>query len=157
MDEYIFFVEKSFSRALKEVAGTMAGFDLVEAFEGDLGEEQQDKTKVSGVMTLKGIRNAMMVVTVSKDSAFVLVSYMTGIEPHELKEEDLFDGIAELANMVSGRAKALLADSGYQYDLTFPFVITGENHYIVHKGKVNKTKKRFAAGVIDIEMEVFIL
>jgi CheY-specific phosphatase CheX len=51
--------------------------------------------------------------------------------PEEITSEDMCDGIGELVNMVSGRAKTSLSeDSGSLYRLSLPSIIKGPGHEI---------------------------
>lgn len=147
---------KCFSNAIEDTVGTMAGFDMIDSGE-DLNESRIDGSQITGVMMLQGQRNYMVCASMSMETASVLVSYITGVPYFELGNDEVYDGIAELVNIISGRTKALLSDTEYHFQLTSPFTIVGENYFIIHKSKVMKLIRKFRAGDMDIILKLFIL
>ncbi len=57
---------------------------------------------------------------------------MLGERPNELNEE-VTDMVGEITNMVTGGAKNILGDKGYDFDMATPMVVSGKNHTINHK------------------------
>ncbi|EEZ41983.1 chemotaxis protein CheX [Photobacterium damselae subsp. damselae CIP 102761] len=41
--------------------------------------------------------------------------------------------VGEITNMVTGGAKRILADKGYDFDMATPAVVSGRGHTITHK------------------------
>ena len=150
-------IGKSFSSAVQDVVGTMAGIEVIEINSDNVDQNKADVDQISGAMLLLGTVNSMMSITLSSEAASTLVSYMTGISASDLESEELFDGVAELVNMICGRVKAILAGSEFHFKLTSPFAVTGRNHMIIHKTKVAKLIKRYDAGEWDIVLKVFFL
>ena len=68
---------------------------------------------------------------------------MTGIEKNDITEEEIYDGVAELVNMVAGRAKTILSGTKYHFSITPPFTIIGQDHFIVHKDKIFNITKNY--------------
>jgi len=54
-------------------------------------------------------------------------------ETAESLNSDVQDIVGELANMVAGGAKKAFAEAGYQFHISIPSVIIGNNHAIFHK------------------------
>jgi chemotaxis protein CheX len=139
------FLQKRLAQAVFDVFGTMAGIEPSEVKES-LDSRQLSSGEITGAMMLPGARIAMLSLTMSKENAKVIVSYMTGSSPAELADEELYDGVAEMVNMIAGRGKALLAGTDYHYIISPPFTIVGENHFIVFKKKVVQIVMKFNIG-----------
>jgi len=161
MNEQELAYHRAFTVAVSEVMGTMTGFEMEEdeAFftpdEESFDPKETQPCEISGAMVLLGKKNCMATVTMTRTTASMLVSYMTGIPYYELKNGDLFDGVAEMMNLMAGRAKALLSDSEYHFDISPPFTIVGENHYIVHKKQAKLIQKRFVSNELSFILKVF--
>lgn len=141
-----------FSRAIYDVFTTMVGQEPCE-----IKTEQAERGEITGMMSLLGEKNALLCLNLSKENTAVIVSCMTGILVEELQAEDLYDGIAELVNMVAGRAKALLASTGYHYRLMQPLTVVGENHFIVYKRKTPQLTLHFTLGEMNLLFELTYL
>ena len=150
-------IGERFSSAVEDVINTMAGFEIFALPAEDMHEVQVDSDKISGAMMLLGQCNSMVAITIPREAASTIVSYMTGISTSALKEEELYDGVAELVNMVCGRVKAWMSGTQYHFQLTSPFVIAGNLKAIIHKSKVARLEKRFRGGDIQIELKVFFV
>lgn len=140
-----------FSQAILDVFSTMAGQYPIKA------EHSPVPGGITGVMMLLGENNALLSLNLSRENTAVMVSYMTGSLVEELAPEDLYDGIAELVNMIAGRAKALLAGTGYHYKLTPPLTIVGEDHFVVYKKKAPQLILDFVADGIPLHFELTYL
>ncbi len=143
-----------FTEALYNVVYTMTGFNV----EKKISEEEVEKKPsrdIVGAMVLAGKKNMVLVVSVNKATASLLVSYMTGMDLTELKEEDLHDGITEFANMVAGSAKVMLTDTVFSYKLTSPFAVVGENIGIISKKSVMQYCQTFCANEVEIKIQIF--
>lgn len=148
-------LRKSLAQAIFDVFDTMVGVEPCE-IEADR-DETSFKREISGAMILLGSRNALLSVTIGKEDAAIIVSYMTGNSPEELSDEELYDGVAELVNMVAGRTKALLAGTGYHYSITPPLTIVGENHFIVFKKKAPQIQMEFSAAETKLQLKLTYL
>lgn len=64
------------------------------------------------------------------------------------------DLVGEITNMVSGGAKKLLGDKGYDFDMALPTVVSGKNHVVDHKSRGVKIVLPFAVdkGVFFVEI-----
>ena len=57
---------------------------------------------------------------------------MLSTKADKISDDDVRDGVGELANMVSGNAKAALVDTPYHFGLSIPTVVIGSSHSIAH-------------------------
>ena len=70
-----------------------------------------------------------LVVTFRRD---VLSNILARVYGHEFNEVDdlMKEGAAELTNMIYGKIKLQLSNRGYEFEITLPNVIAGNNHNI---------------------------
>lgn len=146
-------IGKCFANAVMEVVRTTAGLEVYED-NGNIEKSRIHTGRVSGMMLLCGQRNALLSITMSWDAALTLVSYMTGTLPEEIEREELWDGAAELVNMIAGRAKVDLIGTQYHFSITPPFSISGEDYSIIYKNRMKGIYKKFAAEEVEIFLEV---
>lgn len=59
---------------------------------------------------------------------------MVGEAPNEVNDE-IIDLVGEITNMVSGGAKRILSEKGFNFDMATPVVVSGPDHTIHHKSK----------------------
>ncbi|MEI6285782.1 MAG: chemotaxis protein CheX [Bacillota bacterium] len=90
---------------------------------------------ISGLLILIGEQPIVIRIAVSSAAAGHFVSLMTGIAETELSEALVSDGIAELTNIVSGRAKAIINADSARYRLTPPAIIEGNSHRLLFKSR----------------------
>lgn len=143
------FLQKCLAQAVFDVFETMVGITTCQVHTNS-DHSELGQGDITGVMMIEGARKAMLYLTLNKKNAGMIVSYMTGIDPLELAEDELHDGVAELVNMIAGRAKALLAGTSDHYTITPPFTIVGLNHYIIYKKEVSKFIMKFTASDAEL-------
>lgn len=86
---------------------------------------------VSAVMGVVGDHGDGFVgVSFNSELASKVVSSILGIEPTELEDADINDGVGELINMIAGSAKNALLGSPYKFQAGLPNVITGHGHAV---------------------------
>ena len=98
---------------------------------GSIGLQRSAYTsdEVTAVLAVTGAVAGMVMFAMTEETARAIVSYIMGQEfPH-------FDalaqsGIAELGNVITGRAAVLLAEAGYPSDLAPPMLIIGRGTMI---------------------------
>ncbi len=135
------YLQVSLTTAIRDVIETMTGLCIEEALGQDVCTI--NKGEISGAMLILGERNALMSLTMSKELCTTIISYMTGMEKNDITKEEIYDGAAELVNMVAGRAKAILSGTKYHFSITPPFTIVGQDHFIVHKDKRSNIAKQY--------------
>lgn len=80
---------------------------------------------ISGVIGLSGDAQGSISLSFPQDVAIRTVKKMLG-DPETISEEDMTDGIGEIANIVAGNAKKHLTK--FDLSISLPNVIIGKNH-----------------------------
>ena len=150
------FLQKCLTQAVSDVFGTMVGLEPCRIKERVVPPEVCTR-EITGVMMILSAHNALLSMTLSKVNAAMIVSFMTGIPTIELVDEELYDGVAEVVNMIAGRAKALLVGTDLHYQITPPLTIVGENHFILFKKNVSQLSMEFEAGEIKLHLDLTYL
>jgi chemotaxis protein CheX len=149
------YLQESFTVAIRDVVEVMTGLCVEEGFSQK--HCKMSKGEISGVMLILGERNALMSLTMSKELCSTIISYMTGIEKNDITDEEIYDGAAELANMVAGRAKTILSSTKYHFSITPPFTIVGQEHFIVHKDKIFNITKNYIIDDKPLFLQVYYI
>ncbi len=136
----------AFIDATKEVLSMMAGVEVEkrEVF------TQKDSKKVygdvsgvigfTGTQELAGEINGSVAITLPLNSAQKIVASMLMLEPSEIKEGEITDGVGELINMIAGDAKAKYNDN---FKISLPTVVTGHNHTIGGASEIARVAVKF--------------
>lgn len=75
-----------------------------------------------------------LAITFSSEAIFDVARRMLGEEVNEINST-VTDLVGEITNMVTGGAKRLLEELGYDFDMAIPAIVAGKNHHISHKSK----------------------
>lgn len=86
---------------------------------------------VTGLVGVTGDMNGSISISFSKSCAITVVKNMLGDDIHDIMQ-DVRDAVGEIVNMVSGQARAGLAEQGMIFAGATPTVIMGDNHSISH-------------------------
>lgn len=110
---------------VEEVMGTMA-WSTVELSSTEERPILVMTDEVAGLIRLMGGQGGMVGFSCSRALGITLVSRITGLGSAEILEEDLLDGISELANMLGGgmKSKAMLSN----LDISPPVAIIGTQY-----------------------------
>lgn len=142
---------KPFIRSTVEVLRKMA--DLEAEFKGVyFKNDLRILGDVSGVIGLSGPAEGTVTVTFLWDLAKIVVSRTVGVEAHEINAEIIHDGVGEIINMISGSAKADLADTPYYFHISVPTIVVGWGHEIGHPEKAS-----IAVLLFDVGDKAFVL
>lgn len=96
-------------------------------------KEQVAKGDVSGLIGMAGPQTkGSLSVTFEESLAMNIMERMLGERPESMNEE-VTDMVGEITNMVTGGAKNILGDKGYDFDMATPVVVSGKDHTINHK------------------------
>jgi len=115
-----------------EIFGSMAGMPLTPA-DSDLRPEKQNGYIVSAVQIVGDWQGAVRL-DINMELARHACSRLLGVDPAELSHDDIRDAAGELANMIGGSVKTLLAPT---CSLSLPSVVMGFNfEFAVLQGKV---------------------
>lgn len=122
--------------SVTEVLTTMAGTEV--SLNGVQPQaEYKPLGDISSVIGISGESGeGMLSLSFPESLAKLMVARLLGLEPGDIEKDDMVDGIGELINMVSGRAKTGLSeDSGNVYRLSLPSIIMGSGHEVVGRAK----------------------
>ncbi len=116
---------------VKTTFSTMAATEIEVESIGFAKEGDHFLGDVSGVMGISGKNGEGFVGITFPDSlAKYLVCKILAMEADELEEVDIFDGVGEMVNMITGSAKNSLLGTPYHFNLALPNVITGSGHEV---------------------------
>ena len=121
---------KPFISATSNVLTTMAGISPVPSAPF-VKKDNIACGDVSAIIGITGEKRGSISVTFTKKCAVALVRAMLGDDVEDIIS-DTKDAVGEICNMISGQARAGLADMGYKFDGSTPSVIMGDNHTISH-------------------------
>lgn len=85
------------------------------------------KFDVSGVIGLSGEAQGVIALSFPKHMALKIVGALLRTD-EEIEQDDMVDGIGEIANIVAGLAKQDLGD--FKFSISLPNVVIGTNHKI---------------------------
>lgn len=121
-----------FLSSLVNVLETMAMTKLKPG-KPSIKKDQVSQGDVSGLIGMAGQQTkGSLSVTFEAKLALSIMEKMLGDRPSEVNEE-VTDMVGEITNMVTGGAKNILGDKGYDFDMATPIVVSGKNHTINHK------------------------
>ncbi|MGE4553760.1 MAG: chemotaxis protein CheX [Desulfovibrionaceae bacterium] len=126
---------KPFIKAAVDVLQTMAFIQpkAGKPFVKKNNAAQGDVTGLVGLTTSDGRRGSVSI-SFTKSAAVAIVKNMLGDEIQDIMQ-DVKDAVGEIVNMVSGQARAGLAQQGLTFAGSTPTVIMGDNHTISHVAK----------------------
>lgn len=144
-----------FVESIIEVAQMMAQLDV------DVGKPEVKKDtiaqgEVTGLIELAGQKHkGSLAISFEKDALLLVYQKMLG-ETLETLDDSTLDLAGEITNMVCGSAKQKLSEKGYDFDLTQPSILSGEQHIIEHKwgGPILALPLQLEAGIIYIEVSL---
>lgn len=73
-------------------------------------------------------------ITYEGSLAIATMKKMVGEGPDEVNDE-IIDLVGEITNMVTGGAKRMLSEKGFEFDMATPMVVSGKDHTIHHKAE----------------------
>ncbi len=123
-------IAKPFIKATVDILDTMAG---LKATPGTPYVKKNNIAKgdVSALVGVSGDRTGTIAVSFTKPCAIALLRGMLGDDIQDLLS-DLQDAVGEIANMISGQARAGMVELGLTLQGSTPTVIVGDNHMLRH-------------------------
>lgn len=120
-----------FLDAFLNVMDTMAKLQLTPS-RPQVKNDEIAKGDVSGVIGLVGEQvKGSLSITFEKKLAFKIMENMLGDTPMIINDE-VTDMVGELTNIVSGGAKKIFSENGFNFDMATPMVVSGKDHTISH-------------------------
>lgn len=86
------------------------------------------RADVSGVISLSGETAVQVALSFPRETATKMVAQLLAMEPAEVDDAILGDGVGEMANIVAGMAKGRLPNSSERTQLSLPSVVLAEGH-----------------------------
>ena len=126
-------IAKHFVKATASILATMAGINALPG-KPYVKKDQIACGDISAIIGVTGPKNGTISVSFPFASAKALVVGMLGDDIENL-EQDMQDAVGEVANMVSGQARASIAESGLVLQGSTPSVVVGKDHTIHHMTK----------------------
>ncbi|MBU1172161.1 MAG: chemotaxis protein CheX [Proteobacteria bacterium] len=99
-----------------------------------LKKDPMARGDITGVIHLKGEKNATVSLSFSKTGILSIVSNMFG-EPLDELNDDIKDAVGEIANMISGQVTNAIAQKGLNFKASLAEVILETEHQVPHIGK----------------------
>ncbi|KFZ38844.1 chemotaxis protein CheX [Shewanella mangrovi] len=133
-----------FLTALLNVTTTMASLQLTPG-KPRIKADNYAKGDVSGLIGMVGPQTrGSLSITFEQGLILEIMQKMLGENPGKINEE-VADLVGELTNMVTGGAKKLLSEKGYEFDMATPVVVSGPGHTISHIANGKKILMPFAS------------
>lgn len=123
-------IARPFIKATQEILETMAGMSS-KAGTPFVKKNNVAKGDVSAIVGVTGDKTGTIAVSFTRSCALALVKGMLGDDIQDILQ-DTQDAVGEVTNMVSGQARASLAEMGLMLQGSTPTVIVGEGHIIRH-------------------------
>lgn len=123
-------IAKPFVKAVQNVLSTMAGM-AVNPGTPYVKKNAVARGDVSAIVGVTGDRIGTIALSFSRPCAIALVKGMLGDDVQDVLQ-DTQDAVGEVTNMVSGQARAALAEIGLILQGSTPTVIMGDGHLIRH-------------------------
>jgi chemotaxis protein CheX len=121
-----------FLSSLLDVLRTMAQTELTPG-KPRLKTDDRAPGDVSGLIGMVGPQTrGSFSITFEKGLALAIYGRMLG-NPHADLDDEVSDMVGEITNMVTGGAKRVLGEKGYDFDMATPVVVSGPNHTVSHK------------------------
>lgn len=142
-----------FLTSLVNVLSTMANLELTPG-KPKVKKDEVARGDVSGLIGMVGPQTkGSFSITFEEGLALEIMSRMLGERPSSVNEE-VTDMVGEITNMVTGGAKRILGEKGYDFDMATPMVVSGANHTISHKADGPKIIMPFESpfGAASIEI-----
>ena len=126
-------IAKHFIKATTGILSTMAGITAAPGAPY-VKKDSQSTGDISAIIGVTGPKNGTIAVSFPYECASALVVGMLGEDVGDM-EQDMQDAVGELANMISGQARASLAEHGLVLQGATPSIIVGKDHQVRHMTK----------------------
>ncbi|QYK00988.1 chemotaxis protein CheX [Shewanella psychrotolerans] len=142
-----------FLESLLNVLKTMASMELKPG-KPNLKKDNIAKGDVSGLIGMVGPQTkGSLSITFEESLILEIMNNMLGERPSSVNEE-VTDLVGEITNMVTGGAKNLLGDKGYDFEMATPIVVSGKGHTIAHKSDGQKIIMPFTSNFGNAYIEI---
>ena len=148
--------ENSFVKSVQDIINSILDVNL-ESENASVLMEKAYPSFVTGLMIMHGERDLILSLTFSKEAAADIVVSLLDVKYNKLEEDEVYDAIMEVTNMVSGRMKTATLDLGYNQQLTTPLFFVGSRHFFGAKSRPTGISKRFTDRKFQMLASVYFL
>ncbi len=142
-----------FLSSLVNVLSTMANTQIVPG-QPRIKKDEVARGDVSGLIGMIGPQTkGSFSVSFEESLALEIMFRMLGERPKAINEE-VTDMVGEITNMVTGGAKRILGEKGYEFSMATPVVVSGKGHTITHKCDGPKILMPFDSDFGKVHIEV---
>lgn len=141
-------IAKCFIKAALNIFNTMAklqpavGKPYVKKDQLPLGD-------VTAIVVVEGYKDGSIAISFPRTVAIYLVGKMIGDCGIDITDIEIKDFVGEICNMLSGQARALLAENGVVMKGGIPIVVTGDNYKVYHSINAPVMAIPFTTGELD--------
>jgi CheY-specific phosphatase CheX len=156
MDEIKTLDIKTFvANAINQVFETMFSMEVI-LLDGELRGAEGDN-RITGSVGFAGDALGNLNIHVTDSFARLMTAAMLDMEVSEIEgEEDVYDVIGELCNMIGGHLKSRLCDFGLPCKLSIPSITCGNNFMVESRGWARKERLGFQYQEHTALVEVYI-
>jgi chemotaxis protein CheX len=123
-----------FRESVLQVLETMANVQVTPG-RPTLKEDAVARGDVTGLIGMTSEQaHGSLAISFTQSAILDITTRMLGDKLSDINET-VIDLVGELTNIVTGGAKRLLSEKGYDFDLAVPAVVSGKGHLINHKAK----------------------
>ena len=142
-----------FLSSLVNVLSTMANTTITPG-QPRIKKDEVARGDVSGLIGMIGPQTkGSFSVSFEESLALEIMNRMLGEKPKTINEE-VTDMVGEITNMVTGGAKRILGEKGYEFSMATPVVVSGKGHTITHKCDGPKILMPFDSDFGKVHIEV---
>ena len=137
-----------------EIFSSMVIMDI-SVEEEDLHDSGNLHDTITGLIGLAGTYKGVLAIHIPHPVAMAITGNFLGMEVSEINEE-VEDAVGELANMLGGSVKMVLAENGRDIDLSLPSTISGASYTFQPSKDVEKVVVRFGtpSGPFLVELQL---
>ncbi len=119
-----------------------------------LKKDTKARGDVTGIIGMAGEQTkGSLSITFPEQTIIYITSQMLGEDIEQL-DDMAIEMAGEITNMVTGGAKAILANKGYKFELAIPSMVAGPDHVIAHKSNGPIIIVPFTSGGGDFFIEL---
>lgn len=144
MDNFKEIIGSEIGRAINEIFSTMILMDVSEVADSE-SNRIQIPSNISSLIGLGGDLRGLLSLHFPKSVATALTSSFLGMEVTDL-DDDVKDATGELANMVAGNLKIVMAENDISAELAIPSTIIGDSYKTSGLGRADKVSAVFQTG-----------
>ena len=145
------------SQTIIEVVQNITTQSVSEVGVKDNENQMLCQSYISSILFMTGPVNMALIIGMPIQDACDLICSLTGMEAEKIQGENMFDIVNEIANMVSGRIKALLNQMGYAYTNSHAFTVFGEDYNIFHRSKIKSMIKKYRSTYLEVTVRILSL